>query len=75
MHDYDRLPDDLRRWLSEAMLPWRARSVRRAYDKALARLGDREAALAELDRLQRQTVARDAAKVWGPDHPATRLQR
>ena len=48
MRDYDRLPAELRRWLASAILPWRAKSVQRAYDKALARTGDRALALQEL---------------------------
>jgi hypothetical protein len=50
-------------------LPWRPRSVARAFDKALARTGDRRRALAELDQLQRRLIARDAAAIWGRDHP------
>lgn len=69
MHAYDRLPPDLRAWLSNAMLPWRAGSVERAFSKALARTGNRSQALRELDRLQRDMVAKDAARIWGGTHP------
>ena len=69
MQEYDRLPAELRRWLAGALLPWRPRSVARAFDKALARTGDRRRALAELDQLQRRLIARDAAAIWGRDHP------
>jgi len=58
MNEYDRL-----------MLPWRAATVQKAYDKAIALKGDHEEALSELDRLQRALVAKDAVRVWGTDHP------
>lgn len=72
MQQYDRLPAELRAWLAAAVLPWRPRSVRRAFDKALAETGDRDFALTRLTALQGRLVARDAAAVWGPDHPAVR---
>ncbi len=70
MRDFDRLPPELRAWVAAAALPWRPRSVRRAFDKALAETGDRVVALSRLNALQGRLVARDAAAVWGPDHPA-----
>jgi len=70
MREYDRLPAELRAWLATAALPWRPRSVRRAFDKALAETGDRAFALSRLNAMQERIVARDAATVWGPDHPA-----
>jgi hypothetical protein len=69
MREFDRLPKELRIWLAAADLPWRAKSVRRSYDRALSQTGDRKKALEELDRLQQRLVAKDAQKVWGPDHP------
>jgi hypothetical protein len=69
MREYDRLPAELRAWLAAAILPWRPRSVRRAFDKAFERTGDRTRALKELDRLQERLVAKDARAVWGGDHP------
>lgn len=70
MRDFDRLPADLRAWLAAVVLPWRPRSVRRAFDRALAETGERGFALSRLTALQGRLVARDAAAVWGPDHPA-----
>lgn len=70
MREYDRLPHELRVWLSGAVLPWRPRSVRRAFDKALTQTRDRHAALARLCQMEQRMIARDAAGVWGPDHPA-----
>jgi len=70
MRDYDLLPLPLRRWLSSAALPWRPRSVRQAYARALARTRDAELALQELDRIEARLISADARKVWGSDHPA-----
>ena len=69
MQDFDRLPAELRAWLATAILPWRPRSVQRAFDKAVARTRDQASALRELDRLQERLVAKDAGKVWGQYHP------
>ncbi|MEM6679272.1 MAG: DUF6525 family protein [Pseudomonadota bacterium] len=69
MRDFDLLPAELRAWLAGAVLPWRPRSVRRSFERALARTGDRRLALAELDRLQQRLIARDARQIWGADHP------
>lgn len=69
MRDYDSLPPDLRDWLSRAVLPWRPKSVRRAFDKALARHKDRTTALRDLDLLQQRRVAKDASQIWGKDWP------
>jgi hypothetical protein len=69
MRDFDRLPPELRAWLASAVLPWRPRSVRRAFERAVARTLDRARALEELDRLQDRLVAKDARAVWGDAHP------
>lgn len=70
MREFDRLPAELRTWLASAVLPWRPRSVRRAFDTAFARTQDTARALEELDQLQERRVAGDAHKIWGPDHPS-----
>ncbi|MEM1388141.1 MAG: DUF6525 family protein [Pseudomonadota bacterium] len=75
MSEFDRLPQHLRRWVSFAILPWRAQSVQQAYDRALARTGSPEEALAALDRLQAGLVARDAGRIWGSAHPTAAQQR
>lgn len=69
MRDYDRLPPDLRAWLATAVLPWRPKSVRIAFERALARTRDKARAIEELDRLQDRLVARDARGIWGADYP------
>ena len=71
MAAYDRLPPPLRRWLAEAALPWSPWSAARAWRRATADTGgDAQAALARMDALQARRIARDAAQVWGPTHPA-----
>ena len=69
MREFDRLPGDLRAWLATAALPWRPRSVRRAFDRAYARTRDRSMAIEELDLLQARLLAKDVRKVWGTGHP------
>jgi len=59
MREFDRLPPALRQWLANAALPWRPKSVRRAYEKSLSRTGDPALALAELDRLQQARLDQD----------------
>ncbi|MFQ6549638.1 DUF6525 family protein [Aestuariibius sp. 2305UL40-4] len=69
MREFDRLPAELRIWLASAMLPWRPRSVRRTFDRAMARVGNTANALKELDRIEERLVAKDAAAIWGRNHP------
>ncbi|MDJ1015077.1 MAG: DUF6525 family protein [Paracoccaceae bacterium] len=68
MREFDRLPPVLRAWLSQAALPWRPRSVRRAYDRALAECGEPDAALRELERLE-------AARLAQAESPLIRTDR
>lgn len=70
MRDHDALPAPLRQWATTAALPWSARSLRRAWEKSLAATGCPDAALARLQRAEAATLAREAARVWGPAHPA-----
>ncbi|MBT9386838.1 hypothetical protein KM176_23550 [Pseudooceanicola sp. CBS1P-1] len=71
MAAYDRLPPDLRRWLAGAALPWSAASALRAWQKALRTCGgDCRAAGRHLSRIEQLRLGRDAARVWGPAHPA-----
>lgn len=70
MLEYDHLPAELRAWLAHAVLPWRAGSVKRSFDKALAKTGCPDRALQELDQLQARLIAKDAATVWGRAHPS-----
>lgn len=61
MRDFDQLPPLLRGWLRQAALPWRPQSVLQAYNRALAKNSDPQAAIAELDRIQACQLARDAS--------------
>lgn len=70
MAEHDRLPAPLRQWCAGAALPWSARSLRRAWAKALRETGCVEAALARLAVAERMTLSRDAARVWGAGHPS-----
>ena len=69
MREYDQLPETLRAWLAAAVLPWRPRSVQRAFDAAYAKTRDTSRALDELDALQARLVAKDAREIWGQGHP------
>jgi hypothetical protein len=60
MRDYDGLPPPLRRWLSEAALPWSPSSCRRIWLRARARGESTEAILSRLDRAQSQALSKDA---------------
>ncbi len=72
MRDHDALPAPLRQWATTAALPWSARSLRRAWERSLAATGCPKAALARLARAEAATLAREAALVWGPAHPAAK---
>jgi hypothetical protein len=59
MRSYDALPAPLRRWLSQAALPWSPASARRVWARACARgLGPQDA-LEALARAEQRTLARD----------------
>lgn len=75
MRDFDRLSPELRGWLASAILPWRPKSVQRAYDRALARTRDANLALEELEQMQQRLVAKDVKKVWGDLYPHGEIGR
>jgi hypothetical protein len=70
MAGFDRLPPPLRRWLHHAAVPWSVDSVLRLWQRALAEAGSEAEALARLDAAEARALARDAARLWGPGHPA-----
>lgn len=71
MAQHDRLPPELRAWLAQAALPWSAHSALKLWHRALREAGgDTSAAKAALTRAEARMIARDAALVWGADHPA-----
>lgn len=74
MRAFDALSSPLRRWLAGACLPWSPRSVRKVWASALARHGgDVSAALANLERAERKTLARDIPRIWGRGYPGLAL--
>lgn len=80
MLGYDLLPPDVRQWLSSAVLPWSAASVRRAWSKALkSAQGDRQTALNALERQRLEKKRRprlgDDASFPHPAHPKPSLKR
>ncbi|WP_300055283.1 DUF6525 family protein [uncultured Roseobacter sp.] len=59
MGQYDNLPAPLRRWLSQAALPWSPTSARRLWDRACAQGLCTEDALHLLRQAEVKTLARD----------------
>ncbi|MFK7764006.1 MAG: DUF6525 family protein [Roseobacter sp.] len=59
MAAFDGLPAPVRRWLSEAALPWSPTSVRRIWSKSQARGLSSEETLLSLTRAEALTLARD----------------
>jgi hypothetical protein len=65
MADYDRLPSDLRSWLSQAALPWSPRSALRVWKSALKTYGnDIDAAQLHLSGIEKRRLQNDAEKIW-----------
>ena len=76
MQSYDRLPDLLRKWLSNAALPWSPASVLALWRRALKDAqGDRQAALNRLNAAEAKMLARDAVRVWAGVHPLVAMGR
>ena len=69
MREFDRLPVELRAWLSSAVLPWRPKSVHRVYKRVLAKNRNKAEVFAKLDAIERRLIAKDARRIWGADHP------
>jgi hypothetical protein len=69
MAAFDRLPADLRAWLAEAALPWSAQSALQLWQRALRDCGCPDRARDRMNRAEARSLARDAARVWGPQYP------
>ncbi|MEB8386527.1 DUF6525 family protein [Rhodobacteraceae bacterium KMM 6894] len=67
MRAFDALPPPLRRWLSEAALPWSPKSCRRIWQRARQDGETVEAVIARLDRAQAACLTRET-----PPRPARR---
>lgn len=63
MAAFDGLPAPLRRWLSEAALPWSPASVQRIWAKSRARGMSLEDALLSLSEAEARTLARDRQSI------------
>lgn len=61
MAAYDRLPPQLRQWLSQAALPWSPTSARRIWSKSRAKGLSPEEALLALSKAEAKTLQRDRA--------------
>lgn len=68
---YDRLPADLRIWLSQAALPWSPHSALRAWRRALHTCGgNSKLAKLKMTRAEQRQMVKDVRKIWGCHHPA-----
>lgn len=73
MAEFDRLPAPLRHWAARAVLPWSARSLQRAWAKALkASHGCEKRAMDIMTRLEHHTLGKDTPRIWGYGHPLAR---
>ncbi|MEM7519417.1 MAG: DUF6525 family protein [Pseudomonadota bacterium] len=70
MRSFDALPHPLRRWLSEARLPWSPASARKLWERAQAQGLNADEALALLSRSETHTLARDKHAMRQPIHPS-----
>ena len=68
MQSYDALPAPVRRWLSEAALPWSPTSARRVWRRAKARGLSVDQALTMLTEAEQRMLARDAQSVMRAEH-------
>ena len=59
MAEFDNLPVQLRRWLSEAALPWSPASARRVWLNAKAKGLTQDEVLLSLGRAEASTLARE----------------
>lgn len=67
---FDRLPAELRHWLTQAALPWSPASALRLWRRALPECGgDVRLARERLARAEARLLARDARKIWGGAYP------
>ncbi|WP_395540609.1 DUF6525 family protein [Neotabrizicola sp. sgz301269] len=69
MRAHDALPAPLRQWAAQAVLPWSARSLRRAWTRALRATGCPRAALLRLSAAEAATLASEGPRIWGRGHP------
>lgn len=74
MERYDRLPAELRHWLSKAALPWSAQSTLRLWSRLHRETGgDIDRMTRRLDLAEQKMLMRDRTRIWGSDCAATPL--
>jgi hypothetical protein len=59
MRSFDALPQPLRRWMTQAVLPWSPASCHRIWRRAQANGAAPDDILARLDYVEAQTLSRD----------------
>jgi hypothetical protein len=59
MDAFDELPSPVRRWITQAALPWSVASVRRIWAKSRAKGLSAEEALLRLSNVEAKTLAQD----------------
>lgn len=69
MAAYDDLPTPLRRWLSQAALPWSPASARRIWSRSLAKGLSPQDALQALSRAEARTLANDKMAMQASSKP------
>ncbi len=70
MERYDRLPPELRLWLSRALLPWSPTSAARLWARLWRETGgDLAQVLGRLDLAEQRLLSRDAPGIWGQGYP------
>jgi len=69
MDRYDRLPPELRRWVSTAALPWSANSVLRLWSRLHRETGgDSGDMIRRMDLAEQRMLRREWRRVWGKDY-------
>ena len=63
MHEFDQLPKPLRKWLTEAILPWSTVSVRRVWCKSIRKGLSFEEALNVLDNAEAYKIKKEKSKI------------
>ena len=62
MYEFDQLPKPLRKWLTEAILPWSTVSVRRVWCKSIRKGLSFEEALNVLDKSEENIMKKQRSK-------------
>lgn len=72
MERFDRLPPELRRWLTQAALPWSPHSALRLWTRLQRETGgDLTRMLERLNQAEQRLISRDARAIWGGAVPGS----